>query len=235
MEVVVCLGLPRSGSTWVYNVARELLRRRYPEGPIACGFSDDWAAAVGAVRSRPVRCFLIKAHTPKGNLGELLDPPGAHLIVSIRDPRDAVASLMQSFRLPFNAAAAAVYSSAKSIAETARRCRHLLLRYEDRFSEDVLTVQCIAEALGCKEEAPALREIHQDLSRARVSEKIRDLARRGAFRPISAFATWDPGTQWHPHHLGDGRIGKYADALTIAQIRRLEQHFAFFLAQFSYA
>ena len=232
-EMAVCLGLPRSASTWVYNVARDVLGRRYPAGPIACGFSDD-LAAVGAIQSRPVRCFVVKAHNPRGELRALLGATSVRLLISIRDPRDAVASLRQSFRLAFHDAAGAVYSSARAVAEIARSHHHLLLRYEDGFPNDVATVERICEALGCTEEAPVLRSIHHEQSRARVSQKIGELGRRGAFKPAPALATWDPETQWHPGHLGDGRIGKYAEVLTAAQIRRLEQHFGFFMAQFSY-
>ena len=232
-ERVVCLGLPRSGSTWVYNVARELLGRRYPAGPIACGFSDD-LAALGAIQSRPVRCFLVKAHNPRGELRALLGSTNVRLLISIRDPRDAVASLMQSFRLAFHEAACAVYSSARAVAEIARSHHHLLLRYEDGFPNDVATVERICDALGCTEEAPVLSGIHHELSRAGVSQRIGELGRRGVFKPAPAFATWDPKTQWHPDHLGDGRVGKYAEVLTAGQIRRLEQHFGFFMAQFSY-
>jgi sulfotransferase family protein len=232
-KIVVCLGLPRSGSTWLYNVARELLGRRYPEGPIACGFSDDFTAPQ-STGARPVRCFLIKAHNPTAHFRALLGSTSARLLISIRDPRDAVASLMQSFRLTFHDAAGAVYSSAKTLAEMAR-CRHdLLLRYEDGFTDDIAAVQRIGEALGCTDEAPILRRIHHELSRAGVSEKIRELGRRGAFRPEPAFTTWDPQTQWHPAHLGDGRVGKFAECLTIAEIRRLERHFGSFMTQFSY-
>lgn len=232
-EIVVCLGLPRSGSTWVYNVARELLGRRYPEGPIACGFSDDFSAPA-STGPRAVRCFLIKAHNPTAHFRALLGSTSVRLLISIRDPRDAVASLMQGFRLPFHDAAGAVYSSAKALVSIAR-CRHdLLLRYEDGFPDQIRTVQRIAAALGCKEEAPVLGRIHDDLSRARVSQKLRELGRQGAFRPAPAFTTWDPLTQWHPDHLGDGRVGKFAQSLTTAQKRRLEQHFACFMSQFSY-
>lgn len=232
-EIVVCLGLPRSGSTWLYNVARELLGRRYPEGPIACGFSDDFTAPQSK-GPRPVRCFLIKAHNPNARFRALLNSTGVRLLMSIRDPRDAVVSLMQSFRLPFRDAAGAVYSSARALAQTAQCRPGLLLRYEDGFPNHVATVQRIGEALGCTDEAPVLRKIHEELSAARVSERVRELGRRGAFRPAPAFATWDPQTQWHPDHLGDGRVGKFTECLTTAQIRRLEQHFAFFMAQFSY-
>lgn len=232
-EWVVCLGLPRSGSTWVYNLARQLLGHRYPDGPIACGFSDD-CAALSSRRSRPVRCFLLKAHNPHGNLRALLSSAHVRLVMSIRDPRDAVASMMQSFRLPFDQAAGAVYTSAKAIVDAASCSLYLLLRYEDRFPGDLATVQRVNALLECEADASIVRKIHEELTKARVAEKLRELGRQGAFRPAPALATWDPQTQWHPGHLGDGRVGKYVDVLTAAQIRRLEQHFAFFMSQFSY-
>lgn len=229
---MVCLGLPRSGSTWVYNVARELLAWRYPEGPIACGFSDDFAGL--SSKRLPVRCLVLKAHNPQGDFRALLSSARVHLIISIRDPRDAVASMMQSFSLPFHEAASAVYMSAKAIANAASYGHHLLLRYEDGFPDDLVTVQRMNAAFGCGADASVVRRIHEALSKARVADKLRELGRQGTFRTAPALSAWDPETHWHPGHLGDGRVGKYPDVLTTAQIRRLEQHFAFFMSQFFY-
>ena len=66
------------------------------------------------------------------------------IVITIRDPRDAVISLMTSNKLPFDIVLRMTEVSAMTCAPFARHPRAVLLRFEDRFFEDPATVDRVA-------------------------------------------------------------------------------------------
>lgn len=232
-RLVVCLGLPRSGSTWTYNVCRRFLALSHSPDELLCQFSDDFVSPFIDLHDN-VRACVVKTHNPQLNLRPLLAFTGAPLLISVRDPRDAVVSLMQCFKLPFHEAAGVIALSAQNIIEISARYPHILLKYESGFTENLSDVRRIRTAIGCPANAAQTQTIHRKLCAASVRSHIAALEQDGVFAAGPAMSVWRPDSHWHPGHIVDGRIGKFRELLSQAQIRRLEQHFATYMGRFGY-
>src|ERR1700723_3869388 len=91
-RVVWCLGMYASASTWIFNVARRILAEA-PSTPAPSIFMANHETVIPP--SNPSAVQLIKSH-------EIEDPRvvgererrWARIIVTVRDPRDAVASML---------------------------------------------------------------------------------------------------------------------------------------------
>src|SRR5579875_1814317 len=144
-RVVMTIGLYGSASTWVFNVARELMIAQHGPARIHAVYSDTVAKVV---EDRQVlgRYLVWKMHygEPQWDVfAQLADPT---VILSVRDPRDAALSMVNRFNTAFELAANAV-------GRCCNRVLHLppnafpVLRYEDGFFRDPQTVRDIAAYL----------------------------------------------------------------------------------------
>ncbi len=86
--------------------------------------------------------LVVKTHAG-GNVEELGQLAKA-IIITIRDPRDAVASLTVHNKAPFDFALDVTEASAWACARLVGHKRAILFRYEDRFFDDPRTVERIA-------------------------------------------------------------------------------------------
>jgi hypothetical protein len=203
-------GLLSSGSTWVFNVVAGLLGA---DGravmPFFAGELQDFPE--GAENADFV---LIKCHAPGPGLRVYRRMTKAATIVSVRDPRDAVASLIQRFGMPFEAACRRVAASAEAAVALLGTGDPLMLRYEDGFCDQADTVGRIAAYLGLSPPNEILRAIYNDLRRDSVAEKIAALGEAGRFGQGAAWDVFDPVTHWHPGHVGDAATGKFSRVLS---------------------
>lgn len=229
---VLLAGLPRSASTWAFNVAAALLRHHDTRGALATLYSDgaDGPEQEMLFRPGPV---LVKTHSPSLGMACAAAWSRAPVILTVRDPRDCVLSLMVQFGFEFPAALQAVSSSASCLLRLARHCRPTVLRYEDEFASGA-GIDAIAAALGLDVPEPLRAGLAASLS----PDAVRQSIGRSAFTAVPGglpVSRDDPQAQWHPNHVGDGRVGKFAAALAQGRIMAIEQEMADFMAAFGYA
>jgi hypothetical protein len=132
--VVVSAGMPRSGSTLVFNVLREYLTRKFQDR-LATGWVNDLRmdAAVDAL--------LVKTHV----VTPLLNVRSNYYFYSFRDVRDALLSAQRKFGREPTIHACGHYI--KGFAH-ARRYAHAVLRYEDFSRNNDLLIQAVGKVLG---------------------------------------------------------------------------------------
>lgn len=134
-----CLGTPSSGSTWIYNVTMQIAACVDPEGKVQVGFARNAADVVGCVRqstAHPGRAHVIKTHQVENEDAVAALSQGADaIIITIRDPRDAVTSGMLYRKSDFGKLLAVLEKSARLCARFANDKRSLLFRYEAGFTE----------------------------------------------------------------------------------------------------
>jgi len=213
-KIILCAGLKSSGSTWLYNVVIRLLKETRG-GKIATFYGDKVADFPRG--SEQAQFLVVKSHVPSEPLLFVTRLTRGQIFLTIREPRDAVVSLMQRFSFPFGAALKDVVEEAARIVEFSRARDVVLLRYEDRFHEDQKTIAEVA-ALICARAPKALQQkIFKALTPNAVKRKIRNLKTQGVFGAAPKPEDFDPATHWHPGHVGDGRMGKYAEFLTAEQ------------------
>ncbi len=175
------------------------------------------------------RILVIKSHEPSKAILFLTRFARGQVLVTVREPRDSVASLMQRFGHSFESALKDVREGGKHVMALARERRALVLRYEDGFPDEERTIDEVAAFLGVKISASLRGRIFRSLTREAVQKKIRTL-HAGETDP-NAF---DPTTQWHPGHVGDGRIGKFKSVLSAAQQRRIAAETKEYAERFGY-
>jgi hypothetical protein len=92
--IVLVAGMPRSGSTLIYNIAREFLSAR---GDVEFILSNSLSFSAEKSTSRD-KSVLIKSHAPDQAITELILSGQILCICTIRRPEDAIASWLNAFR-----------------------------------------------------------------------------------------------------------------------------------------
>lgn len=213
-RIVLCAGMHSSGSTWLYNVVAAVLRCAY--GSSVAQFYAEDVADFPALGDEIGAC-AVKTHLPAPALQDRARTDQAPVLLSVREPRDAIASLMARFEQPFEGAARAVCDCAPHLVALKQAAPALILRYEDRFYDRAETIDAVARFLGAPLAPGESGEIHAGLTREKVGEMLTDLERRGVFAPDLDPQQFDPVTHWHPRHVGDLKIRKYAEWLSADQ------------------
>lgn len=222
------MGLKSSGSTWLYNVAISVLKEAFKGTKTGAFYADNFGMfPPGAAQAR---ILVLKTHEPSDAVLFLNRFTRGEMLVSVREPRDAVASLMQRFSHSFESALRDVTVEGERLVALARSSRKaLMLRYEDGFTDDEKTVDRVARHLGVTVSDAARRRIFRAHTKEAVKKTIKKL--HGRRRDPNAF---DLTTQWHPGHVGDGRVGKYKTVLTQAQQRKIEAATKAYRREFGY-
>jgi hypothetical protein len=210
-----------SASTWLFNVVRELGALR---GRVVSDFVSDGTRLPANVA--PDAIHVLKTHEI-GNVAVLdwLSRFSTRLVVTIRDPRDAVGSLMLYHGYDFARALDYVDRAARLCARYAADERALLLSYESRFFEQVGTVARVDAHLGWTTDAAARDAIFGGLRRAAVDAYIARLpALPGVLQDRASGDMLDPRTHWHTHHAGrSGEVGRWKRQLSAEQARLVER------------
>ncbi|MBW8270019.1 sulfotransferase domain-containing protein [Caldovatus aquaticus] len=210
-RLTLCAGQYGSGSTWVFNAVRGLLAQATGRGEIPGFYADSLRdlpefTRVGAP-------LVVKAHRPDRSLRLLGALYGAPMVVSVRDPRDAVVSMAQRFGEPVPDCARAVAESARHLVLLLAQPRVLVLRYEDRFTAADGTVARLAAFLGLAVSEASCAQIAAGLTPERVRATVAALEQAGVYGAGPDPRRHDPATLWHARHVGDGRVGKHREAL----------------------
>ena len=211
-RLVIAFGMPRSGSTWAYNVVRNLLIAS--SGEICALFCRSLQEIPDDVATSGLP-IVIKSHNCSHFPQRLYDC--GKTVVSIRDPRDAVVSAMQMFGYSFDLALAIVAKSANSTF--AVETNGLVLKYEEVFADPSRHIGRVADVLDCPAPLDWVARLAQDLMPEQVGRRIQTLQLEGRLGDVSDPFSHDPETQWHPGHLKDGEIGKYQRCLSTDEIK----------------
>jgi hypothetical protein len=232
-RVVATIGLHGSASTWVFNVARELMTGAHAPR-LRHGYADMLQQVPRDVMDGATTACVLKSHSGSPELDDWLLKVGATVLLSVRDPRDASISLVQRFRSPLSAAAPALRRDCDRVARWSDRgCP--VFRYEDRFFGQPRSVDRLAALLDVQASAEARAAIFARYETEAVRSTAASLVHQdlSALKQIGPFRM-DPVTQILETHIGDGRTGKWRGLQPPVQAE-LTRFFDPFLARFGYA
>ena len=227
---VLSTGLFGSGSTWAFNVATELMRMTSgcQVHPL---YADDLDLRAHEAISH-ADCFVLKSHLPQASVRNLVRPE-LPIIMTVRDPRDAVVSVMARFRKDFPSALDQIELSASHLTYLRERSQPLVLRYEEGFTNE-RGVSAIALLLGVSLSPGEKTRIAHALSAPAIARRVESLLSSGAFNGGNPATEWEPATHWHPHHVGDGIVGKFRDRLSGSEIHKVLYRTETFCRAFGY-
>ena len=145
IDVTATLGVPGSASTWAFNVVRELKLLRQSGEAVESFYCDAVERVWPVLRdhSHLKRALIWKLHEPTESWTGFLAENKVTLILSVRDPRDAMLSLMERFGETRAHVFDRISLAFKAVTESLNY-EHLILRYEDRFFEDLQAVDAVA-------------------------------------------------------------------------------------------
>jgi hypothetical protein len=231
-RLVATIGLHGSASTWVFNVARELMIAAAGSDRVASCYADE-RDQLPPEAEQPGKHLVIKSHHGSAALDAWLKAARARIILSVRDPRDASVSMAQRFTAPLNQTVAWLMNDCQRMLRLAAE-DHAVLRYEDRFFDDPNYVGVVARELGL----PVTSGLMRAIAARYATDSVRTLAARIGELPAERIQMvgefrMDRVTQILEPHVGDGRIGKWRDAPASVQTE-LTRAFGEFLQVFGY-
>jgi hypothetical protein len=222
-----------SGSTWLYNAARDTARIVLPEREIA----GTYAERIEELRRlRPEALNIVKTHDLGRAETQFLTANATRILITVRDPRDAVTSLMQHMHHPFAKALERVERSGAFCGALAADPRAEILSYDAGFTDDPATFDRLAAALGGTLNDSQRATLHAASRREVIEAKIARIeALPTMARDAKSGDVVDLDTQWHRHHMGrTGEVGRWRRMLPPDAVRTVERRLAGFMEQFSY-
>jgi hypothetical protein len=231
-RLVWCVGMYASGSTWLFNAARAVAAVLYPERRVA----GHYAETMKGLRHLPPALNIVKTHDLGPAAATVLAKRAERILVSLRDPRDAVTSMMQHMGQSFPEALARVETSAQFAARHAGDPRASLFLYESGFTDAEASFDRLAEALGGALTPAQRQALFTATRRDRIEEKISRLAELPtAWRNPATGDLLDRDTQWHRHHAGrSGESGRWRRMLPPPEVAQIEQRMAGYMREFGY-
>jgi hypothetical protein len=218
--LIICDGMPRSASTWTYNVVLALLRGLHPLAELHSGYDEDISHFLESGRSTATHS-VVKCHEldPRGRA--MVESGQAKAIYTWRDPADAVVSCMHMFGYDFESALAVIGSSLELHRFHRTTGSALIVAYEQIVTATNETVTTIATYLGLHDDPEMIRTIALESSLERVKESVDSLA--GSDRFVrDAGLEYDPETLLHRSHIRNGGFGYGREALTAQQVGRID-------------
>jgi glycosyltransferase involved in cell wall biosynthesis len=226
-KLFACFGLHSSGSTWMFNLIRDVCRAKAVD--FVSVHRDSFK---NLPRDETGRTLVIaKTHAPWDDYITHILEYREPAVITIRDPRDAIVSLMRRFpeTSAFETALKDVATAANRLVNVAKALNPPIFRYEDNFIGRHETFATVSKLLSFEFAANERDTILLGLDADAVRHKIEKLAETAK---IKGETEWDKETHWHANHVGDGQVGKYRKALTFEQqrqiVERTENFFEFF-------
>ncbi len=216
-----CLGIRGSGSTWVFNAVRKIALALAPDRPVVGPYIVRHAEL--PVLDDTAHLVIVKTHITDEAAATELSEHAQAIWISIRDPRDCVASLVQYHDLAFDTALRDVEQDARFCARFTTHPRARVLRYEAGFADDPTTLDRVAAGFGGVLAAADRARIFAETRRPAIEAFIGQLDKLPtAVRPDPNDLV-DTVTQWHNHHANrTGEIGRWRRMLTPPQAAAIE-------------
>lgn len=191
--LVFISGMPRSGSTYSFNVAKQLLQRR---GTVTSKASPDVAACLGTTAAQHL---IMKGHSISDLGIELISSGAMKSVCTVRAVDDAVASWMQTFN--------ADYDSTIEVFREWRRVfgmihsHSLILEYEFLNSHPYLAAMKISKFLLGEANPLETYRIAQRFNRESVLKHVGTLRADSEQAVDVKFSYFHRDTFYHRNHI----------------------------------
>lgn len=195
--LILSAGMPRSGSTWMYNVLR-LLLNSWPG--IGSRLGAGWYQDIDRMMGNPYVLLKLHFHT-----GVLCDKAHA-VFYSYRDIRDALASQQRRFGGEASMQWADEY--VRSHEQWMLRADYVM-KYEDMLYDKPGIVAGLARSIGERFPAPSWTAA----ATWSVEEIIAEIEGMSYESPGPKNPDYNEVTLFHPRHMTDGRRGSWRETL----------------------
>jgi Sulfotransferase domain len=216
--LVICNGMPRSASTWSFNVAVALLRGSRRSDEVYSGYDEDIARFLESIPATAAHAVL-KCHQ-LDTRGRATARSDAKTIYTWRDPADAIVSCMRMFDYDFDNSLAVIDSSLQLYHFHREAGAALILEYGQIVTASTQAVQRIATFLGLEARPDAIRAVTEQTSLDSVKKQVQSPADDALVQHSGL--EYNPETLLHRKHVRDGTVGYGRKALTSQQTERVD-------------
>ncbi len=207
---MLCAGIPRSGSTWLYNAARLLLAQQFGEANVHGTWIEQYDA------SNPAAWHVVKVHEPD----ESLAWRAKTVLTSRRDLRDIAASAWKRGWISDESSALSfVDSVVRQHQFWQPRCAFEMI-YERMRNDPAGELHRVATALSMNVDPAATADIVKTIDALGHND--------------ASERDFDPANLLHKKHIMDGRVGYHAETLPPDVLARIETRAAEWLAASGY-
>ncbi|MEP5568773.1 MAG: sulfotransferase domain-containing protein [Halioglobus sp.] len=204
-SLIISAGMPRSGSTWLYNALRLILEESLLE--FDSGWFDDKRDQIGIQR------LLIKTHHFEAEFRN----QSALIFYSFRDIRDSLASAKRMFGHDPSLARARLYYENY---QTWSKIADYTMKYENMKQSPDETISSICNVLG-------LTNINPDKIANRVGRLRHDPKEGHGDR-------YNPVNLLHKNHITNGEHGSWDDGIPVHLLREIENEFGEWFVKHGY-
>ena len=211
--VVLCDGMIRSGSTWSFNVAMELVRLCQPNRKVFGFYNENPAVLLASARPR-FSHLVIKSHKLDPSAYELCHAGTIKAIYTWRDPYDVIVSCMRMWGHSVDHWTGALRNALRVWSFHRATGSGCIVSYESIIKSPVAIVNNIASYLELQIEPDQACQIAKTTSLEHlksVGQQIDDLEESRLIRTDSH--VYDRQTLLHRNHIVDGGIGYGAELL----------------------
>jgi hypothetical protein len=225
--IVLCNGMPRSASTWSFNVCRLLLQELRPEATLCARYHENIGEVIDPLCGS-YDYVVLKCHFLDERGGQLCRSGVARTVYTHRDPFDAIYSAMVMFRHSFGDALDSIRRSLELLEFHRANGNAHIVEYHGIVRAPKKAIAMLAAYL----ELNASKEAVERIAAQTSSQAMKAIAvqvgreRRGVRTPRSMY---DPETHVHCDHIRDGRTGHGRKLLTPEQLRRADEVLAPYL------
>lgn len=222
--IILCNGMPRSASTWSYNVCLRLLSFEFAACSIYAGYNEEFLGCVHQLGAN-YRHLLLKTHTLDDVSRRMLQLGACRAIYTYRDPFDAIASYMRMFNQPFEAALPAIRHSFDlyKLHEQSGSC---IVSYASVVHSPLEAVRRVKGYLGLNASEGLLVRIADETGLAamkNIADKL-ETAPPESFDGVDSLL-YDRSTLLHKNHIRDGSSGYGRGMLSTGQQGIIEETF----------
>jgi hypothetical protein len=222
--LILCNGMPRSGSTWSFNVVTGLLRRFEPSQTVHAGYDEDVGRFLRGI-DRDLSHAVLKCHSLDAFGYSLVRIGAAKVVYTWRDIADVTVSYMRMFGNDFDHALDVIDTSLELRRFHLERSNAVILAYNDIMTRPEKAIEAIASYLGLEGRPDLIALVNEETSLERVREKVAQLSSEETRRRLIRHENtmYDPETLLNVNHIRDGNSGYGRRLLSQEQISRIDE------------
>ncbi len=217
--IIVVAGMPRSGSTLSYNIARELLSSR---GELELVLSNSLSLPNEFLAGQS-KNLLLKSHAPDRAVTDLVLSGNALCICTIRKPEDAIASWMEIF--DFSLEESLMHFEAWMKWHRCISEKSLDIYFDEIEKDLVSTVKKISNFLFGEVLFDEIISLSKKYQKDEVYRRSNELNISSGEEVIDCgFSFYDRDTLFHRRHVSSLVPRTAEDILSAEQIRKIRLH-----------
>ncbi|NET62207.1 MAG: sulfotransferase domain-containing protein [Symploca sp. SIO2E6] len=210
--------MPRSASTWSFNVCRLILKatsKPYTSGYVGEGQAvDDYIQATSSSN----KDILLKTHTPGNFALRMIQSQRAKNIYTYRDPRDVLCSRLSFEQITYDLALTGTFGNLTMLDWYQQNGDTLFIGFDQITSNPITEIRKIANYLEVDLNESTYENICEETSlenNLKIAKSIKKITSEQVFQAGSH--TIDRTTLLHTNHIAQAKTGRWQEELSPEQ------------------